>query len=382
MNRNRIFLDNGATTKVDSAVVEAMQPFLEDKFGNPSSSHSMGGIAESAVENARKVIANTLGAHPSEIVFTSGGTESNNFAIKSAAFTNREKGNHIVTTKIEHPSVLECCEWLEKQGFEITYLDVDEEGFVSLEDLENAITDETILVSIIHANNEIGTIQDLKAIGRICNEGEVLLHTDACQSFGKVPINVKEMNVDLISLNAHKIHGPKGIGALYIKKGANIDSWQHGGGQENRMRSGTENVPAIVGFAEAVRLAQETDVERIALLRDRIISELSEIDGAVLNGPVGESRLCNNVNFVFEDVNGEALGRFLESRNIFTSVASACSALSSEPSHVLKAIGLSDESAKNGLRITLSRFTTDEEVDLVIETIREAIIKLKEAVVY
>ncbi len=366
----QIYLDTGATTRVDPRVVESMQPYFNEKYGNASSAHSKGEEAKKALENSRKTIAKALNAKPEEIIFTSGGTESNNIAIKSIAFTNRDKGNHIITSKIEHDCILESCKWLEKQDFKITYLDVDSEGFVKPEVLEKAITKDTILVSIIHGNNEIGTIQDLKSLGDICKKHNVYFHTDACQSFTKTDLDSKD--ADLITLNAHKIHGPKGVGCLFVKQGTNIEAWQHGGGHEFGLRSGTENIPAIVGFAKAVEIANKNHVIYMTKLRDQIISELLKIGNAKLNGPK-ENRLCNNINICFKGIDAPSLGSKLDNKGISSSLASACSANNDELSHVLKAIGLSNEDANSSIRLTLSRFTTQEDVDYAIKVISKTV---------
>ena len=370
-----IYLDNAATTQVADEVLKEMEPYFSQKFGNASSVHFLGQEARRAIENARAKIAKSINAGKDEIIFTSGGTESNNLAIKGIAFA-RGKG-HIITTKIEHDCVLNTCKWLEKQGFEVTYLDVDSDGFIDLKKLEKAIRKDTILVSIIHGNNEIGTIQNFEAIGEICKKHNVLFHTDACQSYTKTELDVKKQNLSLVALNAHKIHGPKGVGALYIKQGTKIIPWQHGGGQEFNLRSGTENIPGIVGFERAVELMNKKDVEKMIKLRDKLIEGvLSKIKNVKLNGP-RENRLCNNVNFSFEGVEGEATGTYLDSYNICSSTGSACSSKSLEPSHVLKAIGLSDEEAHGSLRLSLSKYTTEEEIDKVLEVLPIIINKLR-----
>ncbi len=366
----QIYLDTGATTRVDPEVIKSMQPYFDEMYGNASSSHSKGEEAKEALENSRKIIAKALNTKPEEIIFTSGGTESNNITIKSIAFTNKKKGNHIITTKIEHDCILESCKWLEKQGFGITYLDVDKKGFVKPEVLESAITDKTILVSIIHGNNEIGTIQDLEILGNICKKHNIYFHTDACQSFTKTELDSKD--VDLITLNAHKIHGPKGVGALFIKKGTNIEAWQHGGGHEFGLRAGTENIPAIVGFAKAVEIANKKHVAYMTELRNQIISELLKIDNSKLNGPK-KNRLCNNINICFKGIDAPSLGSKLNNKGISSSLASACSANNTDLSHVLKAIGLSDEDANSSIRLTLSRFTTQEDVDYAIKIISKTV---------
>jgi len=368
-----IYLDAGATTRIDPKVVEVMIKHLKQDYGNASSSHSIGQRAKAALNNSRKIIAKAIKAKPEEIIFTSGGTESNNFAIKSIAFTNKDKGNHIITTKIEHDCVLNSCKWLKEQGFKITYLDVDKEGLVKPKDLENAITNKTIFFSIIHANNEIGTIQDLKVLGNICKKQGVYFHTDACQSFTKTKLNVKDFNIDLMTLNAHKIHGPKGVGCLFVKKGTNIKPWQHGGGHEFGLRSGTENVPAIVGFAEAVRLAMKKQhLVYMQSLRNKMIKELLSIPNTKLNGPK-QKRLCNNINICFKDIDASVLGLKLDNKGIASSLASACSTNTDKPSHVLKAIGLGDEDANSSLRFTLSRFTQLEEVEYAISIIKKTV---------
>jgi len=368
----KIYLDNGASTKVDLKVAKGIEKYLTNAYGNASSNHDFGEEACEALERSRLTIAKALNAEPGEIVFTSGGTESNNFALKGIAFSNKNKGNHIITTKVEHDCVLNSCKWLEKQGFEITYLDVDEEGFINLEELRNAIKKETILVSVIHGNNEIGTIQPIEEIGNICKEKNVYFHTDACQSFTKIPLDVK--NVDLVTINAHKIHGPKGVGALYVKKGTKIEAWQHGGNHEKSRRSGTENIPAIVGFAKAIELAG--DVEKIRKLQDRLIEGLVGIDGTKLNGH-GEKRLPNNVNISFEGVDGEILLEKLNEEGIAASTGSACSAHTAEPSHVLKAIGLDFKKYPRTIRLTLSKFTTDGEINYTIDTFNKLIRELR-----
>ncbi len=366
----RVYLDNGATTMLDPKVIEAILPYFNVKYGNASSTHSFGHESKEALESSRAIIAKSIKAKPGEIIFTSGGTESNNFALKSIAFTNKSKGNHIIVSKAEHKCIMKACKWLEKQGFEITYLDIDKEGFVNPDELEKAITNKTILVSIIHGNNETGTINDLKALGSICRKHNVYFHTDACQSYTKTELDVKKQPVDLITLNAHKIHGPKGIGALYIRKGVNIKSWQHGGDHEFSLRAGTENIHGIVGFAEAVKIAMnKKHAAYMAKLRDRLIKGILEIPEVKLNGPTGNKRLCNNANFSFKGIEGEAIGGYLNNKGIASSTGSACSAKTLEPSYVLMALGLSPEQANSSLRLTLSRFTTQEEIDYTINVL-------------
>ena len=322
-------------------------------------------------------ISKKLNAKEHKIVFTSGGTEANNLALKGIAFANKEKGKHIIATKIEHDCVLNACKWLEKNGFEVTYLDVDKEGFVDLDELSNAIRPDTILVSIMHANNEIGTIADLKEIGKICREKGVYFHSDACQSFCKVPIDLKNIPVDLLTINAHKIYGPKGVGALVIKEGVKIDPLLHGGGHELGLRSGTENVPGIVGFAKAIDVIKERDVEHMKKLRDKLIEGFSSIEESWLNGPKGEKRLCNNVNFTFRFIEGESLLLYLDSKGVAVSTGSACSTRSLEPSHVLKAIGLNPADAHGSLRFSVGKDNTEEEMDYVIEAVKEGVESLR-----
>ncbi|MCF7798419.1 cysteine desulfurase [Candidatus Woesearchaeota archaeon] len=373
-----IYLDNSGTTKIDDVVVAVMMPYLEKEYGNPSAIYSKGMSAKDAIDTARTIIAQSINAQPEEIIFTSGGTESNNFALKSIAFTNRDKGNHIITTKTEHKCILDSCRWLSKQGFEITYLPVDNEGFVSLKAIDKAITDKTILVSIAHANNEIGTIQDLAGIGTVCKKHNVYFHTDACQSYTKTILDVKAQHLDLVTINAHKIHGPKGVGALYIRKGTRIEQWQHGGDQENRKRAGTENVPAIVGFGKAVEIANHADIKQITTLRDYLIEQILTIPHVRLNGPKGNERLCNNVNISFHSIEGEAIGGFLDIEHIFTSTGSACAAKSLDPSHVLLAIGLTHEECNGSLRLTLSKYTTKQDIDKVLEVLPNIVQRLRE----
>jgi cysteine desulfurase len=372
----QIYFDNAASTKVDERVVKEMLPYFTEKYGNASSVHEKGMEAKRALEESRNIIARAISANKDEIYFTSGGTEANNFALKGLFFSNFPKKNHIITTRIEHDCVINTCKWLEKQGAKVTYLEVDKDGFVNPREIENAITEKTFVVSIIHANNEIGTIQNLDAIGKICRDKKVLFHTDACQSFTKVPIDVRKQNLDLVTLNAHKIHGPKGVGALYIRKGIDITPLFHGGGHEHGLRSGTENVSGIVGFAKAAEIANKKDVEKMTQLKDKMIDELLKIPGIKLNGPK-ENRLCNNVNISFEKVEGEVVGGYLENDGILTSTGSACMSHSTGISHVLKAIGLSDEKASNSIRVSISRFTTEEEVDYFLEKFRRIIGKFQ-----
>ncbi|MEJ2267961.1 MAG: cysteine desulfurase family protein [Nanoarchaeota archaeon] len=375
----QIYLDNAATTKVDEKVLKIMIPYFSEKYGNASSIHYKGREANEALERSRRIIAKSIGAKSKEIIFTSGGTESNNFVLKSLFFWNKENNtgkNHIITTKIEHDCVLNSCKWLEREGAKITYLDVNEKGFINLENLKNAITPETIIVSVIHGNNEIGTIQDLKKIGEICREKNVLFHTDACQSFTKVPINVKEQNLDLVTLNSHKIHGPKGVGALYICEGIEIIPLMHGGGHERHLRSGTENISGIVGFAKAVKIANRKDIEKMTELRDKLIEGILKIENTHLNGS-REKRLCNNVNVCFNNIEGESIGGYLERYGICTSTGSACASHSLETSHVLKAIGLKPVQSNSSIRMSLSKYTTEEEIDFVLDKLQKVVNKLR-----
>jgi len=376
--RKEIYLDNAATTKVDERVLKEMSPYFDEKFGNASSVHAKGREAKEAMEKARKIIAKSINAKTNEIYFTSGGTEANNWALKGLFFENKDKGkNHLITSKIDHDCVLNTCKWLETQGAEITYLDVDSEGFIDLNQLKNSITEKTILVSVIHGNNEVGTIQKMEEIGKICKEKNVLFHTDACQSFTKTELDVKKMNLDLVTLNAHKIHGPKGVGALYVRDGVKITPFFHGGGHERKVRSGTENVSGIVGFGKSVEIANEKDIKKMKILRDKLINEILKIENVRLNGPVGNERLCNNINVSFNNIEGEAIGGYLEQKNILTSTGSACASHSLESSHVLKAIGLTPVESNSSIRISISKFTTDEEVEYFLEVLPSIVNKLR-----
>lgn len=372
-----IYLDNAATTKVDEEVLKTMLPYFNEKYGNASSQHEKGREAKNAMERARKIIAKSIGTKSHEIVFTSGGTESNNFALKGLFFQNYPNKNHIITTKIDHDCILNTSKWLEKLGAKVTYLNVDEQGFIKLDELEKTITEKTIIVSVIHGNNEIGTIQELEKIGKICRERGVLFHTDACQSFTKVPIDVKKQNLDLVTLNAHKIHGPKGVGALFIREGVKITPFFHGGGHERKLRSGTENVSGIVGFGKSVEVANKKDIGRMTELRDKLIQRALKIPNIKLNGPTGGKRLCNNINLSFNNVEGEAVGGYLENYGIYTSTGSACSSHSLESSHVLKAIGLSPVQANSSLRISISKYTTESDVDYFLEKLKKVVEKLR-----
>lgn len=368
----RIYLDNAATTPTDPRVKEAMEPYWSEKFGNASSIHSEGQEALDAVESARKSIADLLNAQPQEIVFTSGGTESDNAAIKGAGYALKDKGNHIITSKIEHHAVLHACEFMASQGFELTLLPVDQHGLVDPADVREAIKDGTVLITIMHANNEIGTLQPIAEIGAIAKERGVLFHTDAVQTFGHLPIDVQKMNIDLLSLSAHKLYGPNGVGALYIRKGTPFVPFMHGGAQEAGRRASTHNVPGIVGLGKATEIAAEVmkpEDEKIAALRDRLRDNLfKSVEGIHLNGHL-EKRLSNNLNISIEHVEGESLLMNLDMEGIAASSGSACSSGSTEPSHVLSALGLSTELARGSLRLTLGRFTTQEEIQHVSEAL-------------
>lgn len=375
-----IYLDNAATTKVASEVVEAMIPYFTENYGNPSSVYSFASKNKEAITTQREIIADALGAKSNEIYFTAGGSESDNWALKATAEAYKDKGNHIITTKIEHHAILHTAEYLEKNGFEVTYLDVDENGMVRLEDLQAAIRPTTILISVMFANNEIGTIEPIKEIGTISKEHGILFHTDAVQAFGQVPINVDECNIDMLSASGHKLNGPKGIGFLYIRKGVKIRSFVHGGGQERKRRAGTENVPGIVGIGTATARAVRTMEERTnkeAKLRDYLIGRvLEEVPYTKLNGHP-EKRLPNNANFSFRFIEGESLLIMLDMKGICASSGSACTSGSLDPSHVLLAIGLPHEIAHGSLRLTLSEDTTKEEIDYVVERIKEIVTKLR-----
>lgn len=375
-----IYLDNAATTRTAPEVVEAMLPYFSEMYGNPSSIYSIASKSKEAVTKAREQIANVLGTAAENIYFTAGGSESDNWALKATFEALKDKGNHIITTKIEHHAILHTCEYLEKQGARVTYLNVDRDGIVDLEELKAAITPETILISVMFANNEIGTIQPIKEIGAIAKEHGILFHTDAVQAFGQVPIKVDELGIDMLSSSGHKINGPKGIGFLYIRKGVKIKSFIHGGAQERKRRAGTENVPGIVGYGLAAELADKTMKERTAReieLRDYMIGRLlNEIPFCRLNGDAVK-RLPNNVNISFEFIEGESLLIMLDMKGICASSGSACTSGSLDPSHVLLAIGLPHEVAHGSLRLTLSAETTKEDIDTTVEAIKEIVGRLR-----
>ncbi len=375
-----IYLDNAATTKTAPEVVEAMLPYFTEDFWNPSSVYGVASKNKTALMKQREMIAELIGAKAEEIYFTGGGSESDNWALKATAEAYKSKGNHIITTKIEHHAILHTCEYLEKQGFEVTYLDVDEDGMVKLEDLKAAIKPTTILISVMYANNEIGTIQPIKEIGEIAKEHNILFHTDAVQAFGQIPISVDECNIDMLSASAHKLNGPKGIGCLYIRKGVKIRSFIHGGAQERKRRAGTENVPAIIGFGAAVQRAADMMADKMAKeieLRDYLIKRISEeIPYCRLNGHKTK-RLPNNVNFSFQFIEGESLLIMLDMKGICASSGSACTSGSLDPSHVLLAIGLPHEIAHGSLRMTLSEENTKEELDYVVDNLKEIVDRLR-----
>ena len=375
-----IYLDNAATTKVHPEVVEAMLPYFTEYYGNPSSIYSFAGEGTKAVAKARETIADLIHANPEEIYFTGGGSESDNWALKATAEAYSNKGKHIITTKIEHHAILHTCEYLEKKGFEVTYLEVDEYGTVKLDELEKAIRPDTILISVMTANNEIGTIQPIAEIGQIAKNHGVLFHTDAVQAFGHIEIDVDAMNIDMLSASGHKINGPKGIGLMYIRKGVKIRSFIHGGAQERARRAGTHNVPGIIGFAKAAEMAKNSLSERVSYeteLRDYLINRvLKEIPYSRLNG-ARNNRLPNNANFCFRYIEGESLLILLDQKGICASSGSACTSGSLDPSHVLLAIGLPHEIAHGSLRLTLSEETTKEEIDFAVDELKKIVERLR-----
>ncbi|OPY24848.1 MAG: putative cysteine desulfurase 2 [Methanomethylovorans sp. PtaU1.Bin073] len=377
----RIYLDHSATTHVDTRVLDAMLPYFSEKFGNASSLHSFGQEAAEALAISRELVAAALGAKPSEIIFTSGGTESDNLAIKGATYMHSSKGRHIITSVIEHPAVLRTCEELEREGFEVTYVPVDSEGILDLKFLEDSIRHDTILISIMHANNEIGTIQPIKKISELISGREIILHTDAVQSVGKIPTDVNQLGVDMLSISSHKLHGPKGVGALYLRSGVNIMPLVQGGGHERGLRPGTENIPGIVGFAKAMSISKEQleeDSKHMQHLRDSMIKEIqSRIPHVRLNGHE-KTRLPNNVNMSFRHVEGESLLMLLDMNGVAVSTGSACSSKSQKASHVLTAIDPGVEYIHGSLRFTLGRENTMEEIDIVVDLLEEAVMKLRQ----
>lgn len=383
MKKEVIYLDNAATTRVDPEVALSIKAAEQEFYGNASSLHSIGTAASEILEKSRENLAKLLGAYPYEIVFTASGTESNNLALKGVALANSYKGRHIIVSAIEHDCILRTAGWLERQGFGITYLPVGDDGLINLTSLEKALTTNTVLVSVMHANNEIGTIQPVEEIGRICRERNVCFHTDACQSFGKIPVNANAIKADLLTVNAHKLHGPKGVGALVIRSGIVIEPLMHGGGQERGLRSSTENIPGIIGFVRAAEIAcreQEAEVRRITGLQQKIISSLiNNIDGVYFNGSL-QNRLPHNINFCIEGMEGEGirLQLLLDEAGICVSTGSACSSNDpGNPSHVLQAIGLDPFRARGGIRLSLGRFSTEHDVDIFISVIKEKVKLLK-----
>lgn len=376
-----IYLDNAATTKTAPEVVDAMLPYFSEYYGNASTIYSLGAESKKAMDHARQTIADSLGAKPEEIYFTAGGSESDNWALKATAEAYASKGKHIITTKIEHHAILHTCEYLEKRGFEITYLNVDRDGLISLDELKAAIRPDTILISVMFANNEIGTIEPIAEIGEIAKEHGVLFHTDAVQAYAQVPINVDEMHIDMLSASGHKLNGPKGIGFLYIRKGVKIRSFVHGGAQERSRRAGTENIPGIVGLGAAVERAMrimDTKTRKEIELRDYLIGRLeNEIPHCWLNGH-RTKRLPNNINFSFLFIEGESMLIMLDMKGICASSGSACTSGSLDPSHVLLAIGLKHEEAHGSLRLTLSEESTKEEMDIVAEEVKKIIQRLRD----
>ncbi|MBE5951894.1 MAG: cysteine desulfurase NifS [Lachnospiraceae bacterium] len=380
MEKKIIYLDNAATTRTKPEVVEAMLPYFTENYGNPSSVYTFAGQNKAAVTAARETIAKSLNAQTQDIYFTAGGSESDNWALKAAMEAYKDKGNHLITSKIEHHAILHTCEYLEKQGCEVTYIDVDENGVVDLEQLEAAIRPTTVLISIMYANNEIGTIQPVRQIGKIAKEHGVLFHTDAVQAYGQLPIDVASENIDMLSASAHKLNGPKGIGFLYIRKGLKLRSLIHGGGQERKRRAGTENVPGIVGFGKAAEIAHETMDQRTRIeagLRNYLVKRvLSEIPYTRLNGH-SSVRLPNNANFSFQFIEGESLLIMLDMKGICASSGSACTSGSLDPSHVLLAIGLPHEIAHGSLRLTLSDETTLDDIDYTVDQLKEIVQNLR-----
>ena len=378
---NKIYMDNAATTPLKREVLDAMMPYLTEEYGNASSIYATGRDAKRALDEARQTVADALGAKANEIYFTSCGSEADNWAIQGVAYANKNRGRHIISSQIEHHAVLHTLQYLEKQGFEVTYLPVDEYGLVRIDDLRDAIRPDTILITIMYANNEIGTIEPISELAQIAREHKIPFHTDAVQAVGHVPINVKELGVDLLSLSAHKLYGPKGVGALYIKNGVKLDNFLHGGAQERGRRAGTENVAGIVGLAKAIELATadiDGNMARLTALRDKLISGIqAQIPYCRLNGHPTK-RLCNNVNFSFEFIEGESLLLMLDMKGVAASSGSACTSGSLDPSHVLLAIGLKHEIAHGSLRLSIGGFTTEEDIDYVLEVLGPIVQRLRD----
>ena len=375
-----IYMDNSATSPVKEEVFNAMIPYLKEEFGNPSTFYKLGRDAKKAVEQAREQVARLINAETKEIIFTSGGTESDNMAIKGIAYKLEDKGKHIITTEIEHPAGLRTCEFLEARGFEITYIPVQENGIIDVNDIKDAIRKDTILISVMHANNEIGTIQPIVEVGKIAKEKDIVFHVDAVQSVGKIPVDVKEANIDLLSISSHKIYGPKGVGAIFIRKGVRLETLIHGGGQENGLRSGTENVPGIVGFGKAAELAYEhldENIEKLTEIRDALIEKiLDRVPESYLNGD-RENRLPNNANFRFAAIEGEGLILRLDAKGINGATGSACSSKSLKASYVLSSLGLEDAEIHGSLRLSLGTENTIEDVDVVVDAIEEVVAGLR-----
>lgn len=382
MSEKRVYMDYAATTYTKPEVLEEMLPYFTEEFGNPSSLYTFSDNTKKAINTSRERVAKAINAEKDEIYFTGGGSEADNWALKGIALAHRNKGNHIITTAIEHHAIIHTGKFLEKNGFEVTYLPVDEEGFVKVEDVKNAITEKTILVSIMFANNEIGTIEPIKEIGEVCREKKVLFHTDAVQAIGHVKIDVKDMNIDLLSLAGHKFYGPKGIGALYIRRGIKIENLIHGGAQERGKRASTENIASIVGIGKAIELATselEEESQRLNNLRNKLVKGIMEkIPYTKLNGPSDDRRLPGNSDFSFIGIEGETLLLDLDYAGIYASTGSACASASLDPSHVLLAIGLPHETAHGSLRLTLGAKSTEEDVDYVLETLPEIVRKRRE----
>jgi cysteine desulfurase len=373
--KNIIYLDNAATTPIEKRTEAIMKKYFLSYFGNPSSNHSTGRVVREAIKKSREIIAKSLNALPEEIIFTSGGTESNNMALFGLAYAHPEK-KHIIISKIEHDSIEKVCQTLEKRGYLITRLNVNEDGFIDLNELERSITPKTLLVSIIHGNNEIGTVQDIKAIGQLCKQKNILFHIDACQSYLKEKLDVKIQSIDLISINSHKINGPKGIGALFVRKEVNLSPIIIGGGQEYGLRSGTENVPAIIGFAQAVKYARRSEFKKIKSLRDYAIRRILKIENTKLNGS-WKKRLCNNINISFSDIEGESIASNLEQMGIMISTGSACASISLKKSRVLKAIGLDDMNINSSIRVSLGKFNTKKQLIIFISELNKIVNRLR-----
>jgi len=375
----KIYMDYAATTPVDPRVFEAMKPYFTDNFGNTMSLYKLGREAKRALEESREKVASLMKAKTNNVIFTGSATESNNLALKGFVFANRKKGKHIITSSIEHHCILDAAHWLEKQGFEVTFLPVDKYGLIDLKKLENTIRKDTILVSIMHANNEVGTIEPIAEIGKICRNNDICFHTDAAQSFGKIPIDVNKMNIDMMTVNAHKMYGPKGVGVLFIRDGVKLEPILHGGGHEFGLRSSTVNVAGIVGFGAAVDIAKKemnSEAKRLTKLRDKLIEGLLRIEDSHLNGHPTK-RLPNNTNFWFAFIEGESLVLHLDMKGISGSTGSACSSESLEPSHVLTAIGLRPEQAHGSLRLTLGKYNKNEDIDYVLEVLPEIVENLR-----